>query len=281
MKSEEIAVLRILYKHNGPIRLSNLLEGFPDRSKPSIMDAVSRLQLESYLVMIDSPAELCVTINRQVRKTVLNILESDSGQYNLKRIRENEILQSLSVQGISTQRNDCLRYRNSEVHNNGDVLLRVPKHAIKFCASLLVFSFVIVGVVSVIDPQRTAIESVNFGNGENALPFMFISTSPPADENGDGANSAKGLVGQVYESESRKVAYSGEPSRDLPVEGFITKLAAFNEPRLYYHYIISEKEGLVFLEPLVPAAFTKGINTSLSTTHPSVTDNQAKHVSLT
>ncbi|HZD36273.1 MAG TPA: hypothetical protein VE130_13815, partial [Nitrososphaeraceae archaeon] len=175
---------------------------------------------------------------------------------------------------ISMQRNDCLRYQNSVIRNNGDVLLRLPKRAIKLGASLLVFSFVIVGVVSVIDPQRTAIDSTNFGNGESALPSMFVSSLSLADENEDGTNSASRLVGQVYDSESRKIAYSGEP----PIyEGFFTKLASYDEPRFYYHYIISEKQGLVFLEPLVPATVTNGLNTSL----PGVPDNHAKHVSLT
>jgi hypothetical protein len=269
MKSEEIAVLRILYKHYGPIKLSTLLDGFPDQSKPFIMDALSRLQLQSYLIIIDSSSELYVAINRKMRRIVLDLLESDSGQYKLRRIRENEILHSPSV--LAKRRNEHSCNQSSEIHDIGDVLLRLPRRAIKLGASLLVFSFVIVGVVSVIDPQSTAINSISFVNDESTLPFMFVSSFPLANERQEGTNNPP-----VYDSEWKKVAYSGEPTI---YEGFFTKLApsSYDEPRLYYHYIVSEKQGLVFVERLVPATATNGLNSSL----PSITGNHGKHVSLT
>jgi hypothetical protein len=273
MKSEEIAVLRILYKHYAPIKLSTLVDGFPDRSKPFVMDAVSRLQLHSYLIIIDSSSELYVTINREMRRFVLDLLESDSGQHNLRRIRENEILQIPSVPAKRRNEHSC--NQSSEIHDNGDVLLRLPRRAIKLGASLLVFSFVIVGVISVIDPQSTAINSISFGNDESTLPFMLVSSFPLANERQEGMNNHP--VGHVYNSESKKVAYSGEPTIH---EGFFTAIASssYDEPRLYYHYIFSEKQGLVFLEPLVPAAATSGLNSSSLL---SITDIHGKHVSLT
>ena len=87
MKSEEIAVLRILYKHNGPLNLSALVEGFPDQSKSLIVDAVSRLQLLSYLSVTECSSVLYVAINRQMRRIVLNLLQNDSERYNTNKIR--------------------------------------------------------------------------------------------------------------------------------------------------------------------------------------------------
>ena len=91
MKSEEIAVLRILYKHNSPLNLSALVEGFPDQSKSLIIDAVSSLQLHSYLSVTECSSVLYVAINRQMRRTVLHLLRNDSERYNTNKIWENEI----------------------------------------------------------------------------------------------------------------------------------------------------------------------------------------------
>jgi hypothetical protein len=149
MNPEEIAVLRILYKHYHPINLSTLIEGFPDDSKSLIFDAVSRLQLLSYLNMTECSSVLYVAINRQMRRDVFNLLEDASEQYNANKRKENEILLKPPIQAKHVKPlSECSYKSDMDIQGNRELLLRIPKRAIKLTASMLVFSFFILGTIS-------------------------------------------------------------------------------------------------------------------------------------
>lgn len=279
MIPEEIAILRILYKHYDPIKLSTLIEGFPDHSRSFIVDAISRLQLQSYLVLIDTPSDLYVSITRQKRRIVLDLLESDSRQHNFDRLIENEMLKSTSVRAMERDDNDDDDEdspRNSNT-NNEDLLLRLPKRAVKIGLSLLVFSFVVTGSVSILNSQiigggGNAIT----GGDENSLPSILFSSLPTINENEHRAKTTP--IGQVYESGQTNEAYSDEPSI---YNGIFTKFGSKSSsgsvPPMSYYYIFSEKHGLVYLEPLVLVSAISESNSSIS----SIIDNQGKQVSST
>jgi hypothetical protein len=277
MIPEEIAILRILYKHYDPIKLSTLIEGFPDHSRSFIVNAISRLQLQSYLVLIDTPLELYVSITRQKRRIVLDLLESDSRQHNFDRLIENEMLKSPSVRVMERDDDDDDddSPRNSNT-NNEDLLLRLPKRAVKIGLTLLVFSFVVTGSVSILNSQIIGGGNAITGGNENTLPSILFSSLPTTNENEHRAKTTP--IGQVYESGQTSEAYSGEPSI---YKGIFTKFGSKSSsgsvPPMSYYYIFSEKHGLVYLEPLVPVSAISESNSSLS----SIIDNQGKQVSST
>ena len=278
MIPEEIAILRILYKHYDPIKLSTLIEGFPDHSRSFIVDAISRLQLKSYLVLIDTPSALYVSITRQKRRIVLDLLESDSGQLNFDKLIENEILQNPSIR--ARERDDDDDHdddspRNSNT-NNEDLLLRLPKRAVKIGISLLVFSFVVAGSASILSSQITGGGNAITGSNENTLPSILVGSSPTTNENEHPAKTTP--IGQVYESGQTNEPYSDEQSI---YNGIFTKFGSKSSSGsllpMSYYYIFSEKHGLVYLEPLVPLSAISESNSSLS----SIIDNQGKQVSST
>lgn len=272
MKSEEIAVLRILYKHYGPIKLSNLIEGFPDKSKSLIFDAVSRLQLLSYLNMIECSSVLYVALNRQMRRNVYNLLENAFEQYSAIKREENKKLISHHIQAKHETRSECSYKPDAETHGNKELWLRIPKRAIKFSASMLVFSFVILGTISALNSQSTSNSGTYTGRDESTS-FMFASSSPFATEIQKGKIIP---VEHLYDSQQNK-AYSSKPAI---YEGIFTKVvseSSSNDLPVYYHYIISEKYGLLLLEPVIPVVVTSDLNSSL----PTMSDTHGRQVSST
>lgn len=259
MKSEEIAVLRILYKHYGPIKLSTLIEGFPDKSKSLIFDAVASLQLLSYLNMTECSSVLYVAINRQRRRNVYNLLENVFEQYSAIKREENEKLIRDTFQAKHERRSDCSYKPVAETQGNKELWLRIPKRAIKLSASMLVFSFVILGTISALNSQSTS-NSGTYTSRDESTSSMFASSSPLATEIQKGKTTP---VEHLYDPQQNK-AYSSEPAI---YEGIFTKVvseSSLNEDLpLYYHYVISEKHGLLLLEPVIPVVE----NLTMSDTH--------------
>ena len=73
----EVAVLRVLIKRQQPLKLSALVNGFPDDSEDSVLSAVSALKLQGYLVLDDYQPNGYVSINKARRKEILQIVDSD------------------------------------------------------------------------------------------------------------------------------------------------------------------------------------------------------------
>ena len=77
MNTFEVAVLRVLIKRQQPLKLSTLVSGFPDDSEDNVLSAVSNLKFQGYLVLDDYQPNGYVSINRERRKEILQIVDSD------------------------------------------------------------------------------------------------------------------------------------------------------------------------------------------------------------
>jgi hypothetical protein len=73
----EVAVLRVLIKRQQPLKLSALVNGFPDDCEDNVLSAVSGLKLQGYLVLDDYQPNGYVSINKARRKEILQIVDSD------------------------------------------------------------------------------------------------------------------------------------------------------------------------------------------------------------
>jgi hypothetical protein len=73
----EVAVLRVLIKRQQPLKLSTLVSGFPDDSEDNVLSAVSSLKLQGYLALDDYQPNGYVSVNRERRKEILQIVDSD------------------------------------------------------------------------------------------------------------------------------------------------------------------------------------------------------------
>jgi len=70
----EIAILRILVKMHHPMKVSNLVDGFPDDSEDYVLQAVSNLQFLGYVSIYGSLREF-ISLNKNVKKEVLRIVD--------------------------------------------------------------------------------------------------------------------------------------------------------------------------------------------------------------
>jgi len=73
----EVAVLRILIKRQQPLKLSALVNGFPDDCEDGVLSAVSSLRLQGYIMLNDYQPNGYVSLNRERRKHILQILDPD------------------------------------------------------------------------------------------------------------------------------------------------------------------------------------------------------------
>jgi hypothetical protein len=72
----EVAVLRVLVKRHAPLKLSMLVSGFPDDCEDDVLAAVSSLKLAGYIVLSDYQPNGYVSIARDRRQEILQIVDS-------------------------------------------------------------------------------------------------------------------------------------------------------------------------------------------------------------
>lgn len=77
MNTFEVAVLRILIKRQQPLKFSTLVSGFPDDCEDSVLSAISSLKLHGYVTLDDYQPNGYISINRERRKEILQIVDSD------------------------------------------------------------------------------------------------------------------------------------------------------------------------------------------------------------
>jgi hypothetical protein len=263
MKPEETAVLRILYKHMTPLKLSALVGGFPDDSTFQIVDAIATLQKRSIVCLTECSSVLYVTINRQMRRCVLELLEADSEHHKIRKVTENKIrLNPVTGQG-SSRGIELSSKSNLRSLENREVWLRIPKRAVKLSASILICSFLILGTITALNSQSTT-TSITSSGDDDYVPIAF--TDSPS------------LLTKLQNGRSIPVEHVS--SSVTIYEGIITKPAsglAYDGPSVYYHYIFSEPNFLI-LEPFRPMVIEGGnINSSLST----MSASGAKEISST
>ena len=86
----EIAVLRVLVKRQQPMKLSILVSGFPDDSEDDVLSAISSLKLQGYLVFEDYQPNGYISINRERRKEILQIVDSDIHMHKSQSLPDKE-----------------------------------------------------------------------------------------------------------------------------------------------------------------------------------------------
>jgi hypothetical protein len=84
----EVAVLRILVKRQQSLKLSVLVGGFPDEYEDSVLSAVSSLRLQGYIILDDYQPNGYVCINKERRKEILHIVNSDIYSQKSSSIKE-------------------------------------------------------------------------------------------------------------------------------------------------------------------------------------------------
>jgi hypothetical protein len=88
MNSEELAVLRILFKHRTAMKVSILLDGFPDRSVKAVNEALLSLYVAGFILFTNFPTCWSVGINSDKRRIVFDILNRNcisAGSNELRR----------------------------------------------------------------------------------------------------------------------------------------------------------------------------------------------------
>jgi hypothetical protein len=263
MKPEETAVLRILYKHMTPLKLSALVGGFPDDSTSQIVDAIATLQKRSIVCLTECFSVLYVSINREMRRCVLELLEDDSERYKIRKVTENEIRLNPSTGQGSSLGIEPSSKSNLRSLENREVWLRIPKRAVKLSASILICSFLILGTITALNSQSTTTSITSTGD-DHYMPIVFTDTPS--------------LVTKLQNG--RIIPVEHISSSDTIYEGIITKSAsglAYDGPSVYYHYIFSEPNFQI-LGPLDAMVNDRG---SLNSSQSTVSDSHAKEFSLT
>jgi len=70
----EIAILRILVKKQHPIKISTLVDGFPDHSEYNVLQAVSNLHFLGYVSVSDFHSSKYICLCKDMAKDVLKIV---------------------------------------------------------------------------------------------------------------------------------------------------------------------------------------------------------------
>lgn len=113
MNTFEVAVLRVLIKRQQPLKLSALVNGFPDDSEDSVFSAVSSLKLQGYLVLDDYQPNGYVSINKARRKEILQIVDSDIHlhEFESPQVKEKDDDSSISIPGKKSPRQVTARHK--------------------------------------------------------------------------------------------------------------------------------------------------------------------------
>jgi hypothetical protein len=130
----EVAVLRILIKRQQPLKLSTLVSGFPDDCEDNVLSAVSSLKLHGFVALDDYQPNGDVSINRERRKEILQIVDSD--------IYSHDIVQAPHTNENSN--NDSNSIRESFLH----IITRHQNSQV--IRAMAISSLLIVGIISAI-----------------------------------------------------------------------------------------------------------------------------------
>ena len=113
MNTFEVAVLRILIKRQQPMKLSALVNGFPDDSEDNVLSAVSSLKLQGYLVLDDYQPNGYLLLNKARRKEILQIVDSDIHSHGSESLdgKEKDVDSSISTPAKKSPRQVTARHR--------------------------------------------------------------------------------------------------------------------------------------------------------------------------
>ncbi len=74
MNTYEIAILRILVKKQYPIKISTLVDGFPDHSEDNVLQAISNLHFLGYVSVSEFHSSKYICLYKDMAKDVLKIV---------------------------------------------------------------------------------------------------------------------------------------------------------------------------------------------------------------
>jgi hypothetical protein len=132
----EVAVLRILIKRQQPLKLSTLVSGFPDDFEDNVLSAVSSLKLHGFVVLDDYQPNGDVSINRERRKEILQIVDSD--------IYSHDLVQAPHTNEDYNNDSNSIRERKSFLH----IITRYQNS--QGIRAMAISSLLIVGIISAI-----------------------------------------------------------------------------------------------------------------------------------
>jgi hypothetical protein len=205
MNSYELAILRILVKGHTPIKIPDLISGFPDNSEYSILEAINRLHSLGY-VSIDDRTQFQhnLVLTKEKRKEALEIVSSNTGN------------------GTQTKDNFYKKQIiNPSVKNNSGT----SKTLLLAMMGTTAFSILLSGLVIILvnsQPSSFAYPNPSHYISADQSPALLVSTYTYTDSP---TNQYTGLVSTPELTDSIVLVRLGsldEPPTQAMVDGVIT-----------------------------------------------------------
>lgn len=177
----EIAVLRILVKKHNPIKMSNLINGFPDNSENNVLQAVSNLHFLGYIAVYDSLPQH-ISLTKDMRKEVLKIVAPNlsKGSQTKQFLSNRKIANSNGVTNADEIKN------NRTINSRPVVVSRTIALAVILIGSVIVGGASMLGYVPMAnnhEPGSSLVyHPITFS--PTTSKFQSLSTSVPAQEVG-------------------------------------------------------------------------------------------------
>lgn len=102
MNSYEVGILRILVKRQAPIRISDLISGFPDNSQGNVLHAISNLHSLGYVLIYGDYFPGYLLLTKEKRREAIEIISSNSSKDN--QIRDSSYSEQLVRSTIKNNR---------------------------------------------------------------------------------------------------------------------------------------------------------------------------------
>ena len=177
----EIAVLRILVKKHIPIKVSNLINGFPDNSENNVLQAVSNLHFLGYIAVYDSLPQH-ISLTKEMRKEVLKIVTPNLNEASqIKQFLSNrKIVNSNGVTNADEIKN------NRTISSRPVVVTRTIALAVILIGSVIAGGASMLGYVPMANNQEPGSSLVYHPMtfSPTISKFQPLSTSIPAQEAG-------------------------------------------------------------------------------------------------
>jgi hypothetical protein len=152
MNSYELAILRILVKRQTPIKIPDLISGFPDNSEYNVMDAISRLHSLGYVSIEDcTHFQRYLLLTKEKRREAIEIISSNIS--NSIQVREN------------FYNNQVV---NPSIKNNSGT----SKTLLLAMMGSTAFSILLLGVIILVSSQSPPLDNLN--------PSHYVSRDQPS-----------------------------------------------------------------------------------------------------
>ena len=177
----EIAVLRILVKKHIPIKVSNLINGFPDNSENNVLQAVSNLHFLGYIAVYDSLPQH-ISLTKEMRKEVLKIVTTNLNEASQTKqfLSNRKIVNSKGVTNADEIKN------NRTISSRPVYVTRTIALAIILIGSVIAGGASMLGYVPMANNQEPGSSLVYHPMtfSPTISKFQPLSTSIPAQEAG-------------------------------------------------------------------------------------------------